>query len=150
MKLFFTSMSVFLLCCLCGCGSSEHAEAHDDDQHLEHFVPHHKSPNYAEAVEQIAHRAKHLSDHAGHGHDDEAQEFQELLDIVNWIPELAADSDLNEADWNTAASAARVLGQNLATRKSPDGTLDLKQLPQAITQEVQTLQSPSHRRGRVE
>ena len=63
---------------LCGCGGSEVADAHDD-HHLEHFVPHQKPANYATAVEEIEHRAEHLSDHAGHGHADEADEFQELL-----------------------------------------------------------------------
>ncbi len=128
-----------LLCSLSGCGQSE-ADA-DDDHHLEHFVPHHKPANFAEAVDEIEHRAKHLSAHAGHGHDDEAEEFQELLDIVNWIPELAADSDLKEADWNKANSAAVALAKILAARESTDGTLNLKDLPNAIATELNTLES---------
>ena len=126
---------------LCGCGGSEVADAHDDDHHLEHFVPHHKPANYAEAVEEIEHRAQHLSDHAGHGHADEAEEFQELLDIVNWLPELAADSDLNEADWNKANSAATTLAANLMAQTSANEAPDLKKLPGIIAAELQTLQS---------
>ena len=79
-------LTFLLLPGLSGCGGSEVADAHDDDHHLEHFVPHHKPANYAEAVEEIEHRTQHLSDHAGHGHAYEAEEFQELLDIVNWLP----------------------------------------------------------------
>lgn len=134
-------MSSFLLLpAICGCGASEVADA-DEDHHLEHFVPHHKPANFAAGVEDIEHRAQHLSEHAGHGHADEADEFQELVDIVNWIPELAADSDLNESDWNKANSAATTLAASLAARKSPNGALDLKGLPSVIAAELQTLES---------
>jgi len=141
MKLFLTAMSALLLSCLSGCGTSEHAEAHDDDHHLEHFVPHHKPANFAQAVEEIEHRAEHLSEHAGHGHDDEADEFQELLDVVDWIPELAADSDLNEADWTTAITAAAAVKKTLEASRATDGGLDLKQLPDAITAELKSLEA---------
>jgi len=128
-----------LLGSLSGCVRSE-ADA-DDDHHLEHFVPHHKPANFADAVEDIEHRAEHLSDHAGHGHDDEAHEFQELLDVVNWIPELAADSDLNEADWNTANAAASSIVTELQQRRAADGSLSLQDLSAAIDTQVQSLQS---------
>lgn len=126
---------------LCGCSSSDVADAHDDDHHLEHFVPHHKPANFAAAVEEIEHRAEHLSDHSGHGHAGEAEEFQELADIVNWIPELAADSDLSESDWNKANAAATALAANLAAQNSDGGTLDLKELPSVIAAEYETLES---------
>lgn len=131
----------FLLPSLCGCGGSEMADANDDDHHLEHFVPHHKPVNFAAAVHEIEHRAKHLSDHVGHGHANEADEFQELLDIVGWIPELAADSDLNESDWNKANSAATTSAANLLAQKSANGAPDLKQLPTIIAAELHTLES---------
>ena len=140
----------FLLSGLSGCGTSEHADAHEDDHHLEHFVPHHKPANFAQAVEDIEHRAEHLSEHAGHGHDDEAEEFQELLDVVNWIPELAADSDLNEVDWNTARSAGETLRQSLESRRSGDGILDLKDLGLAIAEQVQTLEKLRPAAGKPE
>ncbi|MEZ6038945.1 MAG: hypothetical protein R3C20_00470 [Planctomycetaceae bacterium] len=135
------TMTLLLLSALSGCAASEHADVHDDDHHLEHFVPHHKPANFAVAVEEVEHRAQHLSEHAGHGHDDEAEEFQELIDIVNWIPELAADSDLNEPDWNTANSAAAVLARTLQSRQSKDGSLNLTDLPNAVATEQNTLES---------
>lgn len=138
-----------LLPTVCGCSGSEVADA-DEDHHLEHFVPHHKPANFAAAVEDIEHRAQHLSDHAGHGHADEGDEFQELVDIVNWIPELAADSDLNEADWNKASFAATALAANLADQKSSNGALDLKTLPGVIAAELQTLESLTAAAGKPE
>lgn len=132
---------LLLLPTLCGCGGSEVADAHDDDHHLEHFVPHHKPASFAAAVDEIEHRAEHLSDHAGHGHASEADEFQELRDIVDWIPELAADSDLKEADWNKANSAARTLSARLEAQKPANEAPNLNELSSIIATELQTLES---------
>ncbi len=134
-------MGLMLLCFQAGCNTSEVADADDDGHHLEHFIPHHKPPNFAAAVDDIESRVEHLSDHAGHGHAHEAEEFQELLDIVGWIPELAADSDLNESDWNQAKSSAAVMAKNLAARRSANGRLNLKALSKVIATELHILQS---------
>lgn len=94
-----------------GCGSTDPAQA--DDHHQEHHVPEHKPPNFAAAVEELEHRflgtADHDSDHARSA--DDARE--ELQDIVGWLPELAADSDLGEADWKTARNVGRQLADLL-------------------------------------
>jgi len=142
-------ISALLLSCLSGCGSSEHTNGGDDD-HLEHFVPAHKPANFSRAVEEIRHRAEHLTAHAVHGHDDEPAEFQELLDIVNWLPELTADSDLNEADWNTASTAAQSIAEKLGKRRTADGSLSLQELPSAIVTEMQTLQALVSAAGKPE
>lgn len=144
------TVGLLLLSGLSGCGTTENADAHDVDHHLEHFVPQHKPANFAQAVEEIEHRSEHLSEHAGHGHSDETDEFQELLDVVDWIPELAADSDLNEADWNTARSAAETVRQSLESRRSGDGILNLKDLDSAIADQVQTLENLCHAAGKPE
>jgi len=35
------------------------------------------------------------------GHADHAnQAFAKLRDVIRWLPELAADTDMGEADWN--------------------------------------------------
>lgn len=122
-----------------GCIQSS-ADTNDADHHLEHFVPHHKPANFADAVEAISVRSSHLGEHAGHGHSHENEEFQELLEIVDWIPELAADSDLSESQWNDATHAASKMSILLAARKSPTDGLDLKDLPGAIASEFQVLE----------
>ena len=133
-------ISAFLLPYLIGCGSSE--TANGEDQHLEHFVPAHKPANFSEAVEEIPHRCEHLTSHAGRGHNDESAKFQELLNIVNWLPELAADSDLNESEWNSANAAAKFVAETLAKRQFADG-LSLKEISASIENELQTLKSLS-------
>lgn len=127
-----------LLICLTGCETSLPA---DGEEHLEHFVPAHKPANFSVAVEEIRDRAEHLGQHTGQGHDDAILEFQELSDIVNWLPELAADSDLNESDWNAASAAAKLLAENLGERRSADGNLSLKEISASIENELQILKS---------
>jgi hypothetical protein len=82
-----------------------------------------------------------LSQHTGYSGDHEMKEFQELLDIVNWLPELAADSDLNESDWNAANTAAKSVAENLGKRRSAAGELSLKEIPASIEKELQVLKS---------
>lgn len=143
------TFACLLLLGLCGCGGAE-ADSDDHDHHMEHFVPAHKPANYSEAIHEIEHRSEHLSEHAGHGHADEASEFQELQDIVGWLPELAADSDLKEADWNKANSASESLTATLATKRQADGTLDLKTLAKAIANELKILESLVSAAGKPE
>lgn len=127
-----------LLWVIPGCGQSS-ADSADDDHHLEHFVPHHKPANFADAVAEIDFRTRHLSEHAGHGHAHEAEEFQELVEIVDWIPELAADSDLNEPEWNKARNAAARIAGKLEAAKGSEGDLNLGQLPDQIDAEFRIL-----------
>lgn len=90
-----------------GCGSSheghdEHGEEHADHEHLEHFVPAHKPKDFAELVDQLALRFPKLgSTDTG---DEHRTARQELADIIGWIPELAADSELKKADFETAVA----------------------------------------------
>ena len=142
MKPYLLTLSAMtLLAFACGCNQSGNADDHEDDHHAEHFVPPHKPANYAQAVEEIEHRAAHLTSHAGHGHDDEAEEFHELVDIVEWLPELAADSDLNEADWGSARAAGQSIASELNSRMKEDGSLTLDKLDESIQSSVATLQS---------
>ena len=94
---------VAALCSIAGCGDSGSG---DDDHHMEHFVPEHKPPNFAAAVDDLKFRAEHLLVHVGEESDVVSREVEELADIVGWIPELAADSDLNEADWLEAKACS--------------------------------------------
>jgi hypothetical protein len=132
-----------------GCTESGASAAHDE-QHNEHFIPEHKPANFAEAVEEIKHRSTHLTQHAGHGHDDEAVEFQELVDIVDWLPELAADSDLNEVDWMAARDSGLALESIIAGCRDQDGTLRLDGLADATAPQLQSLQALVSRAGRPE
>jgi hypothetical protein len=114
--------AVLLLITSTGCNSAASGEP-AAELHEEHYVPPHKPANFSEAVQAIDRRSDYLSDHAGHSHGDEAEKLAELADIIGWIPELAADSDLSEPDWNTAAAAGKSMGtvlSRLMSAQQPD------------------------------
>ena len=126
---------------LSGCGSS--AESHEDehhdehhDEHLEHFVPAHKPNTFADLVDQLAKRAPQLEEanqpgdslsgsdslsdsDSGGGH---ATALQEFSDIVGWIPELAADSELMKADFESAVATGNKLTAAFAETLGPQST----------------------------
>ena len=86
-------------------GSAEH-DSHD---HLhDHGIPDHKPATFAEAVKQLPRRQRLLLSEFSAGHLDHAQEaIQKLQDVIGWLPELAADTDLRESDWNTVQSVSQ-------------------------------------------
>lgn len=73
-----------------GCSGPESEE----DHHLEHVIPEHKPDGFADAVRELERRWTSLD-----GSPADADALQELADIVDWLPELAADSDLKRAQW---------------------------------------------------
>jgi len=89
----------------------------------DHEVPHHWPDDLADAVSKIRIRlhpsgspaALQQSDHEHHhDHEHEATDRtqtaqDEIADIVSWIPEIAADTNLSEQDWNQVDDAARSL-----------------------------------------
>ena len=104
------STGVFLLmaCCLSlPAGCSRATGVGEEDEHLEHFIPPHKPQKFRELVEELSKRVTHLSGAT----DPSAAELQELRDIIDWIPELAADSELLKADWELAERTGKELQQ---------------------------------------
>ena len=68
----------------------------------EHHTPAHKPADYSAAVTQLG----KLHEEIVGGRARPAGEldvFTELGDVVRWLPELAADSDLPEEPWNRVA-----------------------------------------------
>lgn len=82
-------VGLLLLACS-GCNTHEQ----DGDHQLEHHIPAHKPASFAEAVSELRSRGLAMQ-----GDQATDEENHELLDIINWLPELAADSDLNRSQW---------------------------------------------------
>lgn len=74
--------------------ADEHADEHDPHDHDHHHDPQHKPENLPGLVASLNQRlqATEFSEH----------QWKEILDIVRWIPELAADSDLRRQDFELA------------------------------------------------
>lgn len=126
-----------------GCSPSES----EDDHHMEHFVPEHKPASFKGAVDALAERTSHLQYHVGDSGEIVQQELTELADIIGWIPELAADSDLNETDW---AKAVRVSTQMLSVYEQSSVAGDLKSLLADLPPLIESLQPLVPKAGRPE
>ena len=113
-------LAAMLICVITtGCGSSEddlhhddHNE-HDDHEHLEHFVPAHKPKDFAELVDQLALRLPQLATTTDGGSESATTSRRELADIIGWIPELAADSELKKSGFESAVATANKLAKIL-------------------------------------
>lgn len=108
------------LCCLAllasPCVQGCTRDGSEEDEHLEHVIPLHKPASYADMVAQLDMRWIRLQNNA------DEQQLAELGDIVEWLPELAADSDLNRAQWEQVQSLSTKL-QELYARLA-GGTLE--------------------------
>jgi len=94
---------------VCGCGSSEH---HADDEE-DHHIPPHRPANLSAAVTQLEERPAALLK-AVESKDPNAEKlFSELRDIVRWVPEIAADSDMTKQPWDEVHAAALKLEELL-------------------------------------
>ena len=106
----FRGLLIALLCCAMGIVGCGEAKESPDDEHLEHFVPAHKPKDFGELVEQLALRVPQWASAASPGGDDDhAMAVQEMSDIIGWIPELAADSELIKADFESAVATGNKL-----------------------------------------
>lgn len=69
-----------------------------EDHHLEHHIPEHKPKSYTATVRELDTRMRWLLNHKQAEGSQEKQ--QELREIIDWIPEMAADSELKHRDWD--------------------------------------------------
>ena len=80
--------------------------------------PHHHHHHHAHD-----HHHSHGHDHS-HSHDHEhisLDALQEMNDLVRWLPDLAADSDLKEEPWNRVHAATNALAVILTEASSQNG-----------------------------
>ncbi|WP_146512324.1 hypothetical protein [Thalassoglobus neptunius] len=103
---------LFMLCTCCGCGGDE------EEEHLEHIIPAHKPRNFAEAVSELQSRGVSIWDETA-----SAEMKDEMLDIINWLPELAADSDLRRKQWETVQSTSQELSR-IATSQDSEKSVE--------------------------
>lgn len=102
-----------LLFAFSGCGHHEE----DQDHHLGHLIPAHKPESFAVAVTELKSRGPAVF--SGQATDDARRE---LLDILDWLPELAADSDLKRKQWEQVRDTGIELRQ-VSTRPAIESSL---------------------------
>lgn len=87
-----------------GCSNEQRESLHEND----HFVAEHWPSSLADAAAKIEARVVMLKE------EENEQAMNELFDIVGWVPEIAADSELTEEDWIPIHHASDALSSKLA------------------------------------
>ncbi len=136
-------LSVVLL--QAGCTTSEidsaHSEAAVDEDHdhdHDHVIPANKPKDLAGGVNRLR---QFVGQFGGSSAAPPPDVIADLADQIRWLPELAADCDLPESDWNRvdliAGHLRFVLQQALAQDRHAN---DLSTLYESITQALPTLE----------
>lgn len=73
-----------------------------------HAAPAHKPATFAKGVAQVERRYLQAAE-GPKASEQTAVRDQELADVIDWLPELAADTDLDEAAWNDVQRSSREL-----------------------------------------
>ena len=125
-----------------GCGG-EHSpgeSGHDNEDHAGHVIPAHKPKTFPDAVRRLRELndglVRDLTGQQAPSSPDQ-KTLQIALDIANWLPEIAADSDMPEGPWNkvNAQSAAIVADyQAMLTAKGSNDTRELVSSGKAISE----------------
>lgn len=88
---------------LAGCGTEQ-----ESLYELEHELPAHWPRDLTDASQKISQRMQMLSSEPG-----DAQAATELRELVEWIPEIAADSELPEEHWLTIYDLCEAMRNHL-------------------------------------
>ena len=94
-----------LLLAVAGC-RGEHSPGQDgghDQDHVGHVIPAHKPKSFPEAVRRLRELNDQIASVAARGGTAAALGDGTLniaLDIANWLPEIAAESDMPEKPWD--------------------------------------------------
>jgi hypothetical protein len=105
----------------------------------EHHTPEHKPASLPRAVRELRRRHAELVEHRSRNQAAERSgELQQVLDIVGWLPELAADSDLRKSDWDTVNESSKRLEGLFAASNATDASAG--EAARLIEQELAALQ----------
>lgn len=94
---------VLVLATITGCGE-EKESLHE----MDHVTPAHWPGNLQDAASKISERVQRISAKIGSESDLQLAET-ELRELIEWVPEVAADSDLSEEDWLPIYNASEEL-----------------------------------------
>ena len=96
-----------LIVCLVGCAS-------EGDTKTSHFEHDHKvAAHWPNDLADAAAKIRQRLDAAASTPDQSKRLVEEIIDLVSWVPEIAADTDLSEQDWIPLDNAAESLSANL-------------------------------------
>ncbi|MFO0911163.1 MAG: hypothetical protein U0794_22965 [Isosphaeraceae bacterium] len=99
---------------LAGCTSPGDSGDHDPDHHdhAGHEIPAHKPRTFPDAIRQSRELADRVTAKAASGRAADllsGRELSEALDVAEWLPEIAAETDMPESAWNEVDAQSRTL-----------------------------------------
>ena len=109
-RLLITKWLAVCVLLLCGCGT-EQESLHEHD----HELPAHWPSSIIDAVAKLQQRIEILTSDAEGVGPAENEAWTELRDLVEWAPEIAADTELSEEDWHPIYESSEVLRRKLAS-----------------------------------
>lgn len=100
-------------CFFAGGGQNQETEAYVAEEHLHHELPEHMPHDFPDAVREMRNRDRELRETHEAGETEEAQQMlSDILDILGWMPQLAADSDLLKQEWEQVRDGVSQLEQH--------------------------------------
>ena len=92
-----TVLCLISLSILLQTGCTQTANSATEEEHLEHHIPEHKPKTYTATIKELDTRMRRL---LNDGQEENSQnKRQQLAEIIDWVPEMAADSELKHKDW---------------------------------------------------
>ncbi len=134
-----------LLACLlpvAGCDSarSQGEAGRHDEHHIGHVIPAHKPRSFPQAVARCRELNNQIKERVARGNPNPSIDPQLLsvaLDIANWLPEIAAASDMPPSPWNEVHARAADLASAYETVRRggslPEVQTAMKQANESIT-----------------
>lgn len=110
-------MLVLSLACLPMSGCMQSSNATEP----EHVAPAHWPSSFANAIQEVDRRHEKLSQRPDTSKAViDASELAELLDIIGWLPELAADSPMKKPEWDRVNGLSKQLSSLVGNVAQPD------------------------------
>jgi hypothetical protein len=142
------------LCLAAGCHSGASSATEEED----HQAPPHKPAGFVQALPAIRDRlAEFQSSDAPFDREARRQQARELKDIIQWLPEMAAETDLRKADWDNVNAASKrmavrwdEIAPRLVDRPSESGDAGISALErelEPLDRLAQTLSNPGPASG---
>ncbi|PQO46712.1 hypothetical protein [Blastopirellula marina] len=140
MTRFATFLLLLLLAApiLVGLGCASGAE-----EHAEHIDPPHRPQDFVAAVERLREiQIAAASEQAISTAHPSGDVVQEAADLLKWLPELAADSDLKRADWDKMYAATAGIRMEAAVWQGTSGkTYELRRVAEPLQETLPGLEA---------
>jgi hypothetical protein len=135
---------------LAGCGHSKPtpasgSEAEGHGHAYEHHNPPHKPRDFPTGLAALRERLTSFFKAPASPTPEADQEFTKLVDIVGWLPELAADSDLERAEWDRVNEQSKQLARDVNAFAHTGSEDARRRLRQQVEIALQALEEIVHR-----